>query len=54
MNLIVIRIEIASSIRGPFVVLPYNKFKQENDRRSQFGIEASASVQPIVSLSIVF
>ncbi|CAK8538862.1 unnamed protein product [Lathyrus sativus] len=41
------RIEMASSIRGPCVVLPYDKFKQENDRRSQFGIEASVSVQPI-------
>ncbi|PNY15204.1 PHD finger protein [Trifolium pratense] len=41
------RIEMASSIRGPCVVLPYDKFKQENDRRCQFGIEASASVQPI-------
>ncbi|XP_004491434.1 uncharacterized protein [Cicer arietinum] len=41
------RIEMASSIRGPCVVLPYDKFKQENDRRCQFGIDASASVQPI-------
>jgi hypothetical protein len=53
------RVEMASSIRGPCVVLPYDKFKQENDRRCQFGVEASASVQPIflcrfVSLSIVF
>lgn len=41
------RVEMASSIRGPCVVLPYDKFKQENDRRCQFGVEASASVQPI-------
>ncbi|KAK7276893.1 hypothetical protein RIF29_18040 [Crotalaria pallida] len=41
--------EMASSIRGPCEVLPSDKFKQENDRRSQLGIEASARLQPIFS-----
>ncbi|KAJ1392505.1 Zinc finger, PHD-type [Sesbania bispinosa] len=41
------RIEMASSIRGPCEVLPSDKFKQENDRRCQFGIEESDFVQPI-------
>ncbi|XP_027330199.1 uncharacterized protein LOC113846306 [Abrus precatorius] len=39
--------EMASSIRGPCEVLPSGKFKQENDRRCQLGIEASAEMQPI-------
>ncbi|XP_061345442.1 uncharacterized protein LOC133291238 isoform X2 [Gastrolobium bilobum] len=41
------RTEMASYIRGPCEVLPSDKFKQENDRRCQLGIEASAKVQPI-------
>ncbi|XP_019461617.1 PREDICTED: uncharacterized protein LOC109360880 isoform X2 [Lupinus angustifolius] len=41
--------ESASSIRGPCEVLPSDKFKQENDRRSQLGNEASARFQPIFS-----
>lgn len=41
------RTELASTIRGPCEVLPSDKFKQENDRRCQLGIEASARIQPI-------
>ncbi|XP_020223635.1 uncharacterized protein LOC109805822 [Cajanus cajan] len=41
------RTEMASSIRGPCEVLPSDKFKLENERRCQLGIEESSRVQPI-------
>ncbi|XP_027940344.1 uncharacterized protein LOC114194370 [Vigna unguiculata] len=41
------RTEMASSIQGPCEVLPSDKFKQENDRRCQLGIEESTRIQPI-------
>lgn len=41
------RTEMAGSIQGPCEVLPSDKFKQENDRRCQLGIEECTRIQPI-------
>lgn len=41
------RTEMAGSIRGPCEVLPSDKFKQENDRRSHLELEESARQRPL-------
>ena len=45
---------MASSIQGPCEVLPAAKFKEENERRSQLGIEANEGLSAIFVCKYVY